>query len=54
MITLDGLPMYVVGTNDRTVIWNYAIGGMRMGRTKMLADLLASQGYKVIIPDFFR
>lgn len=54
MTTVDDLPMYHVGSSEKCVIWNYDIFGFDGGRTKQLADLLAEEGFMVIMPDFFR
>ncbi|XP_075260642.1 putative carboxymethylenebutenolidase isoform X2 [Convolutriloba macropyga] len=54
--TLPGtdLPVYVVGSGEKVVIHYYDIWGWNGGRTRFLCDTLADQGYKVVIPDFYR
>merc|ERR1712127_129233 len=53
----SGLSIYTVGQggpDTRTVVWNYDIMGFNGGRTRQLCDQLASQGFLVILPDYFR
>ena len=38
----------------RCIIWNYDIAGFYGGRTRQLVDIFASQGFMVILPDYFR
>ena len=54
MIKLDDMNLYIVGSSEKCIIWNYDISGFDGGRTKLLADLFAEEGFMVIIPDFFR
>jgi len=46
--------VYKVGQGDKCVIWNYDIFGFDGGRTRQMADLVAEQGFMVLIPDFYR
>jgi len=48
------LEVYKVGQGDKCVIWNYDIFGFDGGRTRQMADFIASQGYLVIMPDYYR
>ncbi|XP_059096384.1 carboxymethylenebutenolidase homolog [Tigriopus californicus] len=48
------MDLYRVGNSSKCIIWNYDIFGFDSGRTRQLADLLASKGYMVIIPDYYR
>jgi len=50
---VDGLDIYKVGEGEKAIIWNYDIFGINAGRTKLLADLFASKGYLVLIPDYY-
>ena len=53
--TVANLDIYTVGTGGKCIIWNYDIFGFATGgRTKQLADLLAEEGFLVIMPDFYR
>jgi len=52
--TVEDLDIYRVGEGEKTIIWNYDIFGINAGRTKLLADLFASKGYQVLIPDYYR
>ncbi|KAI8818509.1 dienelactone hydrolase [Fimicolochytrium jonesii] len=54
--TIAGLECYVTGpqTADKALIAVYDIFGMNFSQVKQGADLLGTQGYKVVIPDFFR
>lgn len=51
----SGLQIYTVGEGaDRPcVIWNYDIEGFDGGRTRERCDQLASQGFMVILPDYY-
>lgn len=51
---VDDLEMYVSGSGEKCVIWNYDIFGFDGGRTRQNVDLLASQGFMVILPDYYR
>jgi len=51
---VEDLDLYVVGTGNKCIIWNYDIFGFDSGRTRQTADLFAEAGYLVIIPDFYR
>ena len=45
MITTRGdLPIYVVGSGSKGIIWNYDIFGFDSGRTKQLCDIVADAG----------
>jgi len=46
--------VYKVGQGDKCVIWNYDIFGFDGGRTRQMADFVASQGFLVILPDYYR
>lgn len=49
------LDVYVVGEGSKCIIWCHDLGGFTgKDRTRQLADKIASAGYLVIIPDFFR
>jgi len=48
------LPIYVVGSGSKAIIWNYDIFGFDSGRTKQLCDIVADAGYLVLLPDWFR
>lgn len=50
------IDLYVVGTAEggKCVIWNYDIFGFNGGRTKMLCDIIAQNGFLVVMPDFYR
>lgn len=54
VIKVDDLNLYIVGCSEKCIIWNYDIFGFDGGRTKLLADLFAEEGFMVIIPDFYR
>ena len=51
---VDDLNLYVVGQGDKCIIWNYDIYGFEGGRTRQHCDLLAKEGYLVILPDYYR
>lgn len=51
---VDDLPLYVVGQGDKCIIWNYDIYGFEGGRTRQHCDLLAKEGYLVVLPDYYR
>lgn len=51
---VDGLKIYRVGNSSKCIIWNYDIFGFDGGRTRQLCDLIAENGYMVIMPDFYR
>lgn len=51
---IDDLDLYVVGSGEKCVIWNYDIFGFDGGRTRQCVDLLASHGFLVILPDYYR
>jgi len=38
------LPIYVVGSGSKAIIWNYDIFGFDSGRTKQLCDIVADAG----------
>merc|ERR1719494_1322391 len=42
------------GKSGKCIIWNYDIFGFNGGRSKMWCDLLASERFLVIMPDFYR
>jgi len=48
------LKVYRVGESNRCIIWCYDIYGFKSGRTREMCDKLASFGYMVLLPDFFR
>jgi len=50
----DGLSIYRVGNGSRCVIWNYDIFGFNGGRTREITDLIATKGFTVLIPDYYR
>jgi len=54
--TLGDLDVYRVGEakEGKCILWNYDIFGIDGGRTKMLCDLMADQGFLVVLPDFYR
>lgn len=59
VVQLDDLPVYIVGDTTtppptKAIVWNYDIFGFARGRTRQLCDLLASRGYLVALPDYFR
>jgi len=52
----SGLRIYTVGEEEADrpcVIWNYDIEGFDGGRTRERCDQLASQGFLVILPDYY-
>ncbi|KAF7723846.1 hypothetical protein EC973_001571 [Apophysomyces ossiformis] len=55
MEQLGDLPLYVVGPKDakKAILVIYDIMGLH-NNTKQFCDVLAGQGYKVVMPDFFR
>lgn len=55
-VTVPGsdLKLYVVGSGDKVILHYYDIWGFNGGRTRFLCDCLSEQGYKVVIPDFYR
>jgi len=50
------IDLYVVGTAEggKCIIWNYDIFGFNGGRTKMLCDIIAQNGFLVVMPDYYR
>jgi len=50
------IDLYVSGVAEggKCVIWNYDIFGFNGGRTKMLCDIIAENGFLVVMPDFYR
>jgi len=50
------MDLYVVGAADagKCIIWNYDIFGFNGGRTKMLCDIIAQNGFLVVMPDYYR
>lgn len=50
------IDLYVVGAADggKCVIWNYDIFGFNGGRTKLLCDIIAQNGFLVVMPDYYR
>jgi len=52
--TIDGLPLYTVGSGDKAIIFIFDVFGPDAGRTKLICDQLADAGFFVILPDFFR
>jgi len=46
--------VYKTGSGEKCVVWNYDIFGFDGGRTRQMADYVASQGYMVLIPDYYR
>lgn len=51
-----GSPMdiYRVGNGSRCIVWNYDIFGFNEGRTREIVDLIADNGFTVLIPDYYR
>ena len=41
---VDDLEIYVVGSGDKCIVWNYDIFGFDAGRTRQICDLLADRG----------
>lgn len=59
VVQLGDLPVYIVGDAaspppTKAVVWNYDIFGFDGGRTRQLCDVLASRGYLVALPDYYR
>ena len=49
LITTRGdLPIYVVGSGSKGIIWNYDIFGFDSGRTKQLCDIVADAGVSTL------
>lgn len=44
----------MVGSGPKTIIWNHDIFGWDSGRTRETADLVAAQGFLVLLPDWYR
>ena len=53
-ILIGDLPVYKVGTGSNCIIYAYDIYGTHGGRTRFICDYIASKGYTVYLPDFFR
>ena len=51
---IDDLELYVAGSGEKCVIWNYDIFGFNGGRTRQNVDLLSQHGFMVILPDYYR
>jgi len=51
--TINGLSLYTVGSGSKVVIVFNDIFGWKGGRTREIADQLADQGYRAVVPDFF-
>ncbi|TPX30530.1 hypothetical protein SmJEL517_g05914 [Synchytrium microbalum] len=51
---IDGMQCYSVGHSSRVIIAAYDIFGFNIKQTRQALDTLANQGFKVIMPDFFR
>jgi len=54
VVDLGGLDVYVVGNGTKCIIWNYDIFGFDSGRSRQLCDIFASEGFTVIMPDYYR
>jgi dienelactone hydrolase len=56
VILLGDLPAYVVGSRSAShaVIVGYDIYGFNGGRIRNICDEIASHGYLVVLPDYFR
>lgn len=54
VVDLGGIEVYRVGSGSRCIIWNYDIMGFQGGRSRQMCDQLASQGFTLIMPDYFR
>jgi len=50
----EPMDIYRVGNGSRCIVWNYDIFGFNGGRTREIADLIASKGFTVLIPDYYR
>merc|ERR1712136_1459 len=52
----NDMDIYHVGeaADGKCIIWNYDIFGINGGRTKMFCDLMAENGFLVVLPDFYR
>jgi len=50
------MDIYYVGEpkGGRCILWNFDIFGFNGGRTKMLCDIFAEQGFLVILADYYR
>ena len=51
-----GIKIYEVGSGKKCIIYNHDIFGWTKadsGRTRQLCDLFASNGYYVVLPDYF-
>jgi len=53
METFNNMTFYTVGEGKECVVFNYDIKGIHNTRTKLLCDLIARQGYQVMLPDYF-
>lgn len=51
--TIGGLPTYVTGSGNKTVVFVTDIFGYKLNNVRILADEFADQGFKVVIPDLF-
>ena len=40
--------------NGKCILWNYDVFGLDGGRTRMLCDIVADEGYLVLLPDYYR
>jgi len=54
VLNLGDLPIYLVGSGEKCIVWNYDIFGFDTGRTRQLCDYFANQGYMVVLPDYYR
>jgi len=56
--TKKDMDIYITGIenckNGKCIIWNYDIFGFNGGRSKIWCDSLASEGFLVIMPDYYR
>ena len=50
----DPMDVYRVGNGSSCIVWNYDIFGFNGGRTREIADLIASKGEKNSFPSDFQ
>jgi len=53
-IILSDLPVYTIGTGPKVIVVAHDIYGFDGGRTKLICDQLANEGYRIYLPDFYR
>jgi len=54
VVNLGDLPLYLAQNGTRCIVWNYDVFGFDSGRSRQLCDYFSSQGFTVMMPDYYR